>query len=317
MCNEHYPPHADAAYDVAAIIVNYNGAALLSHCLEALRSDVGSVRLQTIVVDNGSTDGSADLVRADGEATQLLHMGRNLGFSRANNAGVRSARARYYLFLNTDCFVRPGLLDALTHELERRPDLAVVGPRLLNPDDTLQPSAHNFPSPLIFFLEQSSLWRLLRRFAPLRDRVFIAGSHDCLVEADWLVGACFMVRADAFVQAGGFDEEFFFYWEETDLCMRLRRRGLHTLLVPTAQAVHIGGGSSGGSGARVQFFRSLYRLYRKHYSQAALLTLRIIVRLLSLAKVTRLLFESRDTKEAESRESAACEIKAWFAVARL
>jgi hypothetical protein len=279
--------------------------------------------METIVVDNGSTDGSLDLLRGELRPTRLIEAGKNLGFSRANNLGARYARGRYLLLLNTDCFLRPGSLRVLLDVLDAVPDVGAVGPRLLNSDGSLQPSCHNFPNPLVFFLEQSSLWKPLRRVPFMRERISIASSHERPIEVDWLVGACMLLRSEAFAHVGGFDERFFFYWEETDLCMRLRQRGRKVMFEPSAQAVHLGGGSSGSGGSgnpelQVEFFRSLYRFYGKHYPTYSLAIARAIVRLMALYKAARRGMAILSPGLASDQKiSATQDAKGWLAAARL
>jgi GT2 family glycosyltransferase len=305
-------------YDLSAVIVSYNSAHLLRTCLSALHQATGPFSLETIVVDNGSNDGSLEMLRGELKPTRLVEAGKNLGFSRANNLGVKYARGRYYLLLNTDCFLRPGALERLVTRLEAEPGVGVVGPRLLNADGSLQPSCHNFPGPLVFFLEQSSLWKLIRHVPLLRDKLFIASRHDRRAQVDWLVGACMLVRAEAIAQVGGFDERFFFYWEETDLCMRLRNHGWKTLFEPSAQAVHLGGGSSINPDLRVRFFRSLYRFYRKHYPPYRLAVAQALVRLMALYKAGRSWIASLSAGSAVDEKSHAIQdARGWLATARL
>jgi len=319
------PAHGQApTCDLSVVIVNYNSAHLLRPCFSALHEAADCLSMETIVVDNGSTDGSLDMLRGELKPTRLINAGRNLGFSRANNLGARYARGRYLLLLNTDCFLRPGSLRKLVNMLDAVPDVGAVGPRLLNSDGSLQPSCHNFPNPLVFFLEQSSLWKLLQRAPFLRDRIYIASSHGRTVAVDWLVGACMLLRAEAFAQVDGFYERFFFYWEETDLCMRLWQRGWKVLFEPSAQAVHLGGGSSGSSGSsgnpelRVEFFRSLYRFYRKHYPAYSLAIARAIVRLMALYKAARSGIAILSPGLASDQKIAAIQdAKGWLAAARL
>ena len=164
-----------------------------------------------------------------------------------NNAGMRLASGRYFLLLNSDAWLVGDAVDQLAYFADQRPDAAVVGPRLLNPDGSLQRSARAFPT----------LWRLateylfLRKLAP-RSRVlntFYEGGfdHDEVREVDWLFGACLLVRRDAADEVGLFDEDFFMFSEETDWCYRFRQAGWRVFFFPGAEAVHVGGASHGGS----------------------------------------------------------------------
>jgi len=308
-------------YIVSVVIVNYNGEQYLAGCLRALRDIVG-LGVEVIVVDNGSTDGSLDvLAEHERKELKVIRVGRNLGFGRANNLGTSVACGKYYLLLNTDCYLRPHALERLVRVLEERPDMAVVGPRLLNANGTLQPSCHNFPVPIVLFLEQSLLWKLSRGIPFVRDRILIAGPHDREKAVDWLSGACLLVRASAYKAAGGFDERFFFYWEETDLCLRIKRLGWGVLFEPSAEAVHLGGGSSANPDLLLYFFKSLYIFYRKHYNPGRLLLARLIIRLMSLVKAAVryahagmlwLAAENRGQERVLWREAVS-----WMRIARL
>ncbi|HUP27449.1 MAG TPA: glycosyltransferase family 2 protein [Chloroflexia bacterium] len=305
---------APEGVDISAIIVNYNGGRYLAECLQALRAASGGLSVETIIVDNGSTDESVNtLAQAEHAGTTVIQAGRNLGFGRANNLGAAQASGRDYLLLNTDCFLRAGSLEALIAALEGTPGCGIVGPRLLNSDGTLQPSCHNFPSPLVLFIEQSLLWKLLRRLPLINELLFIASGHKSKKPVDWLAGACLLVRSELYKALGGFDERFFFYWEEADLCLQVKEQGWTVLFEPGAEAVHLGGGSTTNPNLLVQFFRSLYLFYRKHYSRRQLLAARAVTRVMALFKAARLLRPKAD----ENRHASLSEAAAWVRVFRL
>lgn len=314
-------PYLGREPQVSVVIVNYNGRRYLADCLKALRY-TDDLDIEVIVVDNGSTDGSLDLLAQDGRTSlKVIRAKLNLGFGRANNLGASVARGKYYLLLNTDCFLRPGALETLVTVLEERPGVGIVGPRLLNANGTLQPSCHNFPLPTVLFLEQSLLWKLLVGIPFLRDRFLIASPHDRERRVDWMAGACLLVRAEAYRAAGGFDERYFFYWEETDLCLRITQLGWGVLFEPRAQAVHLGGGSSSNPDLLILFFKSLYLFYRKHYNPPRLLLARSIIRLMSLIKVAvrythagllRFTIPNPKRQRQMRREAAS-----WIRIARL
>jgi N-acetylglucosaminyl-diphospho-decaprenol L-rhamnosyltransferase len=168
----------------------------------------------------------------------------NKGFGAGNNAGMRTATGRWYLLLNSDAWLDAGALDALVEFAESHPDAAVVGPRLLNPDRTLQRSVRGFPS----------VWRIateyvfLRKLAP-RSRAlnaFYAGGfeHDEAREAEFLMGSVLFVRPEAVAAVGGFDERYFMFSEETDWCYRFREAGWKVWFFPGAEAIHVGGATT-------------------------------------------------------------------------
>ena len=225
--------------DVSVVVVTFNSAEWIERCLDSVRD------YETIVVDHGSTDGTIELVRQTFPETRLIEQ-ENLGMGGGNNTGMRLASGRYFLLLNSDAWVLDEGIEELARFGDDHPDAAVVGPRLLNPDGSLQRSARAFPT----------LWRLtteylfLRKLAP-RSRAlntFYEGGfdHDELREVDWLFGACLLVRRDAADEVGLFDEDFFMFSEETDWCYRFRQAGWSVYFFPGAEVVHVGGASHGG-----------------------------------------------------------------------
>ncbi len=295
---------------MSAIVVNHNGGSYLVDCVRDLWVAQRDMSLETIVVDNGSTDDSLDRVREADLPVRVIRNLRNVGFGPANNIGAAAARGRYLLLVNTDCFVADNLPRKLARRLDALPPAAVVGPRLLNPDGTLQPSCHNFPTPLIFFLEQSQLWRVLRRVPAVARRLQIAAPHIRPARVDWLSGACLMIRREAFEAVGGFDPAFFFYWEETDLCRRLHAAGWDVVFAPEATAVHVGGGSSSPA-LLPEYFRGLYRFYRKYRGPWPLFAVRAIVRAMALFKAARATARAWSRQE---RATALAERDSWLRV---
>jgi GT2 family glycosyltransferase len=211
--------------ELSVSVVSYRTAALLRRCLSALASERAHLEIDVTVVDNGSDDGSPEMVTADFPWVRLIRNNRNAGFARAHNQAMRSALGRYFLVLNSDAIPLPGALRALISFLEAHPRVAVAGPKLRYPDGTVQPSRRRFPTLATLFLESTQLQRAWPDNAVLR-RYYVADRSDAeLQEVDWLVGACLCVRAGAAEQVGLFDERFFMYSEELDWCRRFRAAG--------------------------------------------------------------------------------------------
>jgi N-acetylglucosaminyl-diphospho-decaprenol L-rhamnosyltransferase len=217
--------------------VTFNALPWVERCLESVRGH------ETIVVDHGSTDGTVGVVRERFPHVRLLEQ-ENKGLGAGSNAGMRVASGDYFLLLNSDAWAVGDALAALEAFADSHPEAAVVGPRLLNPDGSLQPSVRGFPT----------LWRLateyffLRKLAP-RSRAFNAfyGArfrHDQVREAEFLMGACLLVRRQAADTVGLFDEDFFMFSEETDWCYRFRQAGWKVLFYPGAEFVHVGGATT-------------------------------------------------------------------------
>jgi GT2 family glycosyltransferase len=246
--------------DVSVVVVSHNAAAHLERCL----GSVADRAREVIVVDNASTDGSAELARERFPGVRVLELPENRGFGAGNNEGMRVAEGRYFLLLNSDAWAVGEAVERLVAFADERPEAAVVGPRLRNPDGTLQRSVRGFPT----------LWRLateylfLRKLAP-RSRAlnafYGAGfDHASVREADWLFGACLLVRREATEQVGLFDEAFFLFSEETDWCYRFHAAGWKVVFCPHAEVVHVGGASHGGRLYR-ENLRGHLRFFAKHH----------------------------------------------------
>jgi GT2 family glycosyltransferase len=224
---------------VAAVVVTYDALPWIESCLDSLRG------AETVVVDNGSRDGTVDFVRERFPRVKLIEA-ENRGLGAGWNIGLRETSSRYALLLNADAWLVEGALDRLVDFADSRPRAAVVGPRLLNQDGTLQRSVRGFPT----------LWRLateyffLRKLAPASSALnaFYAGGfeHDEVRDVEVVMGACMLVRRDAVEQVGYCDEDYFLFSEETDWCFRFRQAGWDVVFFPGAECVHVRGAAHRG-----------------------------------------------------------------------
>jgi GT2 family glycosyltransferase len=242
--------------EVSAVIVSYNTRDLLAHCLRDLHEQEG-VELQTIVVDNGSTDGSAGLTREEFPDVELLELPENAGFARANNLAFDVCRGEFVLLLNSDAFLHPGALAQLVKAARRHPRAGAVGPRHLNPDATLQRSAWPFPRAGRLLLEAFALHRVLRRLSWFEDLGVWAHDEERSVD--------FLLRAEMLADVGHFDETFWLYGEEADLAQRARSRDWSVIFTPRATVTHVGAASSTASHTRLRHrYAAQRRYFRKH-----------------------------------------------------
>jgi N-acetylglucosaminyl-diphospho-decaprenol L-rhamnosyltransferase len=268
--------------DVSVVVVSFNTRDLLARCLETVREQAGP-SLEVVVVDNGSTDGSVRYVRERFPEVTVLPLGENRGFAAANNAAFARCRGEYVLLLNSDTFLHDGALAALVDAARRHPRAAAVGPRLLNGDGSLQRSAWPFPQARRLLLEAVTLHRPLARLGLVEDLRLWA--HDDERAVDFLIGACLLVRRHALDEVGGFDEGFWLYGEEADLCWRLSQRGWQVVLAPDAVATHVGGASSAASAPRLRhFYRGQKRFLLKHGPRGAWALARLALVLGSLLR---------------------------------
>jgi len=243
---------------ISIIIVNRNTREKLLRCLDSIASNAGES--EVVVVDNDSTDGSADAVKDKFPGVTIIQGKENVGYARGSMMGFRATSGRYILFLNSDTMVPPGALAYLAAFLEESPKAAACAPRLEGPDGKVQPFAFG-RDPTIGYLLARACARLRLR-APLHDW----GTNEVL-SVDWVSGACLFVRRSAFEQVGGFDERMFLYFEDNDLCFRLRRAGWEILYNPRVKVTHIGGASACGDELRRKYYyEGLLYFYSKHYS---------------------------------------------------
>lgn len=231
----------DGVRSVAAVVVNYNAAGHLEKCLGSLAAEgVDPV----IVVDNGSTDSSAQVVERAG--ARWVGGGGNVGYGRAANRGASDrsvAVADYLLVCNPDLVVHPGSTAALVATLESDPSIGAVGPRLSNPDGSLYPSARTFPD-MVDAMGHGLFGMVLPGNRFTRRYRLLDWDHQERTAVDWVSGACFLVRRTAWDAVGGFDPSYFMYMEDVDLCWRLGRAGWRVVYQPTAEVTHVQGVSA-------------------------------------------------------------------------
>jgi len=234
------PASSMADRSVAAVVVTYDALPWIEQCLDSL------LGVETVVVDNGSSDGTVAFVRERYPAVRLVEA-ENRGLGAGWNIGLRETSSTYALLLNADAWLGAGALERLCDFAETRPRAAVIGPRLLNPDGTLQRSVRGVPT----------VWRLateyffLRKLAPGSSALnaFYAGGfdHDEVREVEVVMGACMLLRREAVEQVGYCDEDYFLFSEETDWCYRFREAGWEVVFFPGAECTHVRGASHSGS----------------------------------------------------------------------
>lgn len=271
---------------ISVVIINYNTVRYLRDCLKSIeRSTAAGV----VVVDNASTDGSAAMVETEFPWIHLIRNEENPGYGAAANQAIAGCNTSYVLLLNSDTRLQPGSLEALSSYLDHQPEAAIVGPRLVNLDGSLQPSCYQFPTPLHLLLEESTLSRYFGRIPFLRDRYLRTWPHNTARSVPWVLGAALAIRRQAFVDIGGFDSSFFMYAEEIDLSYRLRESGWRTHFTPGATVTHVGGASTSQqrSGMNVRFFLSMVHFYRLHYSKLRMVLLLVIMKAIMVARLIR------------------------------
>jgi GT2 family glycosyltransferase len=259
---------------VSAVIVHYKTP---DETIEAARELARTApATEVVVVDNASGDAIGRRISAEISGARVIVEPENRGYGAACNRGARETNRDFVLFLNSDAIVQEEAVDALAAALDRDDRAAAVGPRLQNADGTLQPSILRLPTLRRVFYESSGLAFLMGGRGPFRGHSATREDHSRLQEVECVKGAALLVRRAAFEEVGGFDEKFFLYAEESDLCARLRLRGWLTLFEPSARVVHRGG-ASGGDALFGQLNDSLAAYVARHQGRAAGVAARIVL----------------------------------------
>lgn len=247
---------------VSIILVNYNGADVVLDCLRSLLQFLHAVPYEIIVVDHASTDGSAALIAKQFPAVNLIKQAENRGFGAGNNVGAKNARGEFLFLLNTDTLLTNDVLPTLVRLIKEHPEVGIIGTKLLNADGSLQLSV----AAEISFAGEYKTLRQLQQYNSQHGRESIAHKFDHAQTVDIVIGAAFFIRKSLFETLNGFDETFFMYFEESDLCQRARDRGWQVLYAPDVSIIHLGGYSVSKVSARMrlEYRRSQLYYYQKH-----------------------------------------------------
>lgn len=262
------------AHDLSIVIVSWNVKGLLRACLRSTLEGQQSVAspglaCEVIVVDNASTDGSADMVRQEFPTVRLMANADNVGFTRGNNQGIIASDGRYALLLNPDTEVLDGALGEMVDYMEHASEVGALGPQLLYPDGRVQSSRRRFPDLRTALVESTFLQRWFSGSDVLKQYYVLDRRDDEVQEVDWLVGACLMMRRAALDQVGLLDERFFMYSEELDWCYRAKKKGWKIVYLPTARVIHHEGKSSEQvlPVRHTNFQRSKVLFFEKHHGR--------------------------------------------------
>jgi len=255
--------------DLSIVVVTWNTRDLVLDCLASIESELRSadgspdLATETCVVDNASSDGTLEAIRQRFPWVRVVSLPRNLGFAAGSNAGLRALRGRHALLLNSDAQLVRGVLQRCISFLDAHPDVGVVGPQLLNPDGSKQNSIHNFPMLMTELLPKGVFQFFFRRRFPSRR-----WTGDAPIDVEAVVGAALFLRASLLREVGPLPEDYFFFLEETDWCLRVRAAGWRVVHLPPAFVIHLSGGSSKRRSpalTRIEYHRSLYRFFRKYH----------------------------------------------------
>jgi N-acetylglucosaminyl-diphospho-decaprenol L-rhamnosyltransferase len=287
---------------IGVAVVSYNTAPLLRRCLASVLADASG---PVLVIDNCSTDGSADLVRREFPGVRLRAEQENRGYGAAANQAIEDLGTRYALLLNADTQVMPGALTALAAYLDDHPRVALAGPRLVTAAGRYEPSAHQFPGALALLLQESGL----------RRRLGLARRGEWRARpVDWILGAALALRREAFQGVGGFDEGYFLYQEEVDLCFRMLAAGWETHYAPVATVLHVGGASTSQRHAETfgHFVRSTRRFAHLRLSRVNAIGVHGVLAAVLMARLARDGARLGWVRDAERRKGLRRQTAAWL-----
>lgn len=288
---------------LSIIIVSFNTKDITLACIRSIKKYTKGVTYEVIVVDNGSTDASAQAARSLG--ARVIENRENLGFAAANNQGFRVAKGEYVLFLNSDTLIKNNVLAEMVAWVAKDPKVGVVTCGLKNKDGSMQATGGYSPTLLRVFswmtIQDFPLVdKIIKPFHPLHSKSFFLKGDEFYKskkELDWVTGAFLMTRRDVLKKAGGWDESFFMYVEEVDLCYRIKALGYQVWYLPKWNIVHLGGASSRTSEfSLLSEYKGIKKFYKKHYPLWQYGLLRLFLKIGALGRI--LLFAILEGKEA-------------------
>lgn len=269
--------------DVTIVIVSYNVADLLQECIVSVKEET-TCEYEIIVVDNNSVDNSVEMVKANHPDVKLIQNMNNIGFAKANNQAFREAKGRYIFMLNPDTIILEKAVDDLVKFMDEHADAGACGPKVLNPDGSLQPSCHHFPTILMRLIEHTRLRHKYPKSKVFGKEYMTYWNYHEIKEVDWITGCSLMLRKTVLDQIGTLDENYFMYTEEMDICYRLNKAGWKVMFYPFVSIIHYWGKSSldqkeekQPSDASTKYlFKTKYYFFKKNYGYAYFTLLRTI-----------------------------------------
>lgn len=269
---------AGGLVDLSIIIVNWKTKDELRACLRSILEG-DRTAMEIIVVDNASRDGSVEMLKREFPSVQVIENEANYGFARAANIGIRASSGRYVLLLNPDTEVQPHAFSTFIRFADENPGIGIIGPKILNPNGSLQYSCRRFPTIGAAIFRNTLLGRLFPRNPYTRDYLMVEWDHRETTDVDWVSGAAMLIRRRMLEEIGLLDEQFYMYCEDVDLAYRAWEKGWRVTYYPHVCVTHVIGRSSDRCPNRmiVQFHKSMYRLYCKHQARGVISPMRLVV----------------------------------------
>ena len=251
--------------ELSIIILNYKMRGLVKNCLKAILESEIKVEYEIIVVDNNSGDGVEEMIKERFAQVKFIQTNTNLGMGAGNNAGIREAQGKYVLILNPDIFVFPDSLQKMIDFAKTREDLGVLAPRLLNPDRSVQETCYRWHRLLTPIFRRTFLGRLSFGRKELSRFLMSDWDHASTREVDWIQGSCLFIPKNVLNEVGQFDDDFFMYFEDTDLCRRIQNAGYKNIYLAEAEVIHLHRRQSADGGLLKIIFNRLTRIHIKSW----------------------------------------------------
>ena len=288
--------------DLSISIVNTNNCSLLRDCLASIYRTTQRATFEIIVIDNVSTDGSAEMVRSEFPSVKLIVNDARGGYGFSHNKGIAAAWGEFVLIFNEDMVVLPGALDKMVEKLKSDPAIGVLGCRLLNPDLSLQHSCHRFQNIKTEIFENLFPGSFFLRASRLRTEMF-DWNHDSQREVDVVMGCCMLIPRCVLDGVGAFDTRFFVYSEEFDLCKRIKDAGYKVVFTPEAEIIHFGGQTSKTMSIKMHlvYIDSKLKYFKKYFGGRAMNTAKVIIGAGALLRIAGWAFRVAVNRDEHAR----------------
>jgi len=260
-------------------IVNYNNRNLLNNCINTIYHYAGNIAFSITVIDNASTDGSVEMLQTSYPNVKIIENPSNYGFAKAHNIGFGLVDTKYLLLLNPDTLFIDNSIEKMASYMENNEKTGILGPAVLNADRSAQYTGVTFPRNTNFLYETLFLDRILPRSRIFGNHKKIYDNHITARNVDYLQGSCLMIRKELLQDVGCFDENYFLYFEETDYCYRAVQKGWKVTQLHESSIIHYGGGETGyyDEFRTYHYFKSMLFFYKKHYTGANVLILKVLL----------------------------------------
>jgi GT2 family glycosyltransferase len=274
---------------LSIIIVNWNTKPLLGDCLHSIYNETKNILFEIILVDNGSTDGSMEMVEREFPKVKLIINHENLGFTKANNQAIKESKGEYILLLNSDTQIKDSAIEKTVDYISRNKKVGILGCKLINPGNVVELSCRTFPEPEIVWYINNPFKRIYHEKSTFKKYFMNNWKHDQIQEVDWVTGAYLLTRREILMDIGLLDESYFTYFDDIDLCWRVKIKGWKIIFLPYAEVFHVKGYTdrkkSFSDRATIMQLKGFLMFSEKHYPEEKANQVRKRVRLTSWLQI--------------------------------